>query len=180
VESAKPVTIGRANLDGTGVNRRFITGVTNGCGIAVVGGHIYWTNSGFADSRHVRNAIGRANLDGTGVNQRFIRTVGGPCGLAVYHGHIYWGQSRGASHTRARRRSDAPTSTALPSTTSSSSASTTRHASASPSASPPLLGPRPNREAGRSWLAFGSPGDTCRGGAFRGRDRGRARSGRPT
>jgi hypothetical protein len=94
-ESAKPVTIGRANLDGTGVNKRFITGATNGCGIAVVGGHIYWTNAGFADSRHVRSAIGRANLDGTGVNQHFIRTGGGPCGVAVYHGHIYWGQSKG-------------------------------------------------------------------------------------
>jgi hypothetical protein len=84
-ESYKPATIGRANLDGTGVNKRFITGVTNGfCGIAVVGGHIYWTNGGF---------VGRANLDGTGVNRRFIRTSGGSCGIAVYQGHIYWGQS---------------------------------------------------------------------------------------
>jgi Tol biopolymer transport system component len=84
-ESRKPVTIGRANLDGTGVNKRFITGATNGfCGIAVVGGHIYWTNGGF---------VGRANLDGTGVNRRFIRTQGGACGVAVYQGHIYWGQA---------------------------------------------------------------------------------------
>jgi hypothetical protein len=81
-ESGKPVPIGRANVDGTGVNKRFITGVTNGpCGIAVVGGHIYWTNGGF---------VGRANLDGTGVNRRFIRTPGGACGVAVYQGHIYW------------------------------------------------------------------------------------------
>jgi hypothetical protein len=86
-ESYKPATIGRANLDGTGVNKRFITGVTNGfCGIAVVGGHIYWTNGGF---------VGRANLDGSGVNRRFIRTASGPCGVAVYQGHIYWGQSTG-------------------------------------------------------------------------------------
>jgi hypothetical protein len=86
-ESGKPVPIGRANLDGTGVNKRFITGVTNGpCGIAVAGGHIYWTNGGF---------VGRANLDGTGVNRRFIRTASGPCGVAVYQGHIYWGQSTG-------------------------------------------------------------------------------------
>src|SRR6266508_2970168 len=84
-ESGKPATIGRANLDGTGVNKRFITGVPNGCGIAVAGGHVYWANDG----------IGRANLDGTGVNQRFIRTASGPCGVAVYQGHIYWGQSTG-------------------------------------------------------------------------------------
>jgi hypothetical protein len=88
----KPVPIGRANLDGTGVNKRFITGVTPGCGIAVVGGHIYWTNAGFVKSRY---AIGRANLDGTGVNQRFIRTAGIPCGVAAYQGHIYWGEWTG-------------------------------------------------------------------------------------
>ena len=88
----KPVPIGRANLDGTGVNKRFITGVISGCGIAVVRGHIYWTNVGFVKSRY---AIGRANLDGTGVNQRFIRTAGIPCGIAVYQGHIYWGEWKG-------------------------------------------------------------------------------------
>jgi hypothetical protein len=86
-ESPKPVTIGRAKLDGTGVNKRFITGVPNGfCGIAVAGGHIYWTNGRF---------LGRANLDGTGVNRRFISTPGGACGVAVYRDHIYWGQSTG-------------------------------------------------------------------------------------
>jgi hypothetical protein len=92
-ESGKPVTIGRANLDGTGVNKRFITGVTVGCAIVVVGGHIYWTNAGFTDTP----AIGRANLDGTGVNQHFIRTAGIPCGVAVYQSHVYWGQSTGGS-----------------------------------------------------------------------------------
>jgi len=93
-EGATPVTIGRANLDGTGVNKRFITGVTPGCGIAVVRGHIYWTNGGFVESRY---AIGRANLDGTGVNQRFIRTASIPCGVAVYQGHIYWGEWKGTT-----------------------------------------------------------------------------------
>jgi hypothetical protein len=92
-EWRKPVPIGRANLDGTGVNKRFITGVTNGsCGIAASGGHIYWTTGGF---------LGRANLDGTGVNRRFIRTPSGPCGVAVYQGHIYWTQGTG-SHAHPR------------------------------------------------------------------------------
>jgi hypothetical protein len=60
-ESGKPVTIGRANLDGTGVNKRFITGVTNGfCGIAVVGGHIYWTTGGFVGRAGAGSASGRA------------------------------------------------------------------------------------------------------------------------
>jgi hypothetical protein len=93
VEGATPVAIGRANLDGTGVNKRFITGrPANGCGIAVAGGYIYWTNGGFVKSRY---AIGRANLDGTGVNHRFIRTAGIPCGVAAYQGHIYWGVWKG-------------------------------------------------------------------------------------
>ena len=91
-ESRRPTPIGRANLDGTGVNKRFITGAKAGCGIAVVGGHIYWTNAGFTD----RPAIGRANLDGTGVNHRFIRTAGIPCGIAAYEGHIYWGEWKGS------------------------------------------------------------------------------------
>lgn len=91
-ESGKRVPIGRANLDGTGVNKHFITGVAPGCGIAVIGGYIYWTNGGFVESRY---AIGRANLDGTGVNRHFIRTAGLPCGVAVYQGHIYWGEWNG-------------------------------------------------------------------------------------
>jgi hypothetical protein len=58
----------------------------------VVGGHIYWTNAGFVESRY---AIGRANVDGTGLDQRFIRTAGIPCGVAVYQGQIYWGEWKG-------------------------------------------------------------------------------------
>jgi hypothetical protein len=93
VEGSRPVAIGRANLDGTGVNKRFIPGrPANGCGIAVAGGYIYWTNAGFVKSRY---AIGRANLDGTGVNHRFIRTANIPCGIAAYQGHIYWGEWKG-------------------------------------------------------------------------------------
>jgi len=61
-----PSTIGRANLDGTGVNQNFIMFVA-GQGVAVDSGHIYWTNAGVGV-----NTIGRANLDGTGVNQSFI------------------------------------------------------------------------------------------------------------
>jgi uncharacterized protein YjbI with pentapeptide repeats len=76
-------TIARANLDGTGTNQNFITGVDDPEGVAVDGGHIYWANSGLA-------RIGRANLDGTSKNQNFITTGGGPFGVAVDGGHIYW------------------------------------------------------------------------------------------
>ena len=63
-------TIGRANLDGTGVNQNFITGTSYANGLAVDGNYVYWTNM-------VTGTIGRANLDGTGVNQNFITTAGG-------------------------------------------------------------------------------------------------------
>jgi hypothetical protein len=99
--------IGRANLDGTGVEETFIpvqkssvTGST--CGLAVDRTHIYWDNG-------ATGTIGRANLDGTGAVQDFIVTgsagpgpTGGSgpaatnvthamCGLLVDGAHIYWG-----------------------------------------------------------------------------------------
>ena len=57
--------IGRANLNGTGVNQRFITGASFPDAIAAGSRYLYWTNQ---DS----HAIGRARLNGTDVNQRFV------------------------------------------------------------------------------------------------------------
>jgi hypothetical protein len=99
--------IGRANLDGTGIEENFIpvqkssvTGST--CGLAVDRSHIYWDNG-------ATGTIGRANLDGTGAVQDFIVTGSGGsgptggsgpaatnvahamCGLLVDGAHIYWG-----------------------------------------------------------------------------------------
>ena len=59
--------IGRANLDGTGVNNAFITGATNPDGLAVDGTYIYWANSS--------NGIGRANLVGLAVRRGRARGV---------------------------------------------------------------------------------------------------------
>src|SRR5262245_57372047 len=63
-------TVGRANLDGSGVNPTFITGVSTFSlgGVAVDGAHIYWPD---ADSSFT---IGRANLDGSAPNHHFIAT----------------------------------------------------------------------------------------------------------
>ena len=71
-------TIGRANLDGTGVDQRFITELTgsNPWGVAVNATHIYWSNFAIG-------TIGRANLDGTGVNERLIENLENPTGVAV-------------------------------------------------------------------------------------------------
>ena len=55
--------VGRANLDGTGADQRFIEDV-NPYGIAVDASHIYWPR--------FNTSIWRANLDGTGVDVNFI------------------------------------------------------------------------------------------------------------
>ena len=51
-------TIGRANLDGSGVDQNFISGADEPCQVAVDASHVYWGNLG-------PSTIGRANLDGT-------------------------------------------------------------------------------------------------------------------
>lgn len=58
-------TIGRAKINGTGLNNNFIPGLNSPAGIAVDSKFIYWVERG-------ANRIGRANLDGTGVNASFI------------------------------------------------------------------------------------------------------------
>lgn len=74
--------IGRAKLNGTGVDQSFINADVLG-DVAVDAGHIYWTDR---DTQ----TIGRAKLDGTGVDQSFIETAGFPHKLAVDADHLYW------------------------------------------------------------------------------------------
>jgi virginiamycin B lyase len=76
-------SIGRANLDGTGVNQSFIKTATDGpIGVAVDAQYVYWDNSGVGK-------IGRAFLDGTAADQGFI-TDTDPWGVAVDSQHVYW------------------------------------------------------------------------------------------
>jgi virginiamycin B lyase len=87
--------IGRASLNGTDVNQRFITKVAYGTGIvAIRSGHLYWANlGGLGGAEKGRGTIGRARLDGTDVNQKFIAVPNGPSGvsgLAVNSRYIYW------------------------------------------------------------------------------------------
>jgi virginiamycin B lyase len=73
-------TIGRANLDGSGVNNSFITGARGPCGVTIAGGYIYWANSGYGA---IGTTIGRAKLDGSGATERYITGASSPCGVAV-------------------------------------------------------------------------------------------------
>jgi hypothetical protein len=77
-------TIGRANLDGTGVDPSFITGAAIPYGVAVNDEHVYWSSGA--------GWIGRANLDGSGVDPNFIPTApgGGDAELAIDERHIFW------------------------------------------------------------------------------------------
>src|SRR5437762_13960166 len=88
-------TTGRANLDGSGVNLTFITGLDRPQGMAIDSTHIYWVTA--------LGTIGRANLDGTGVNGAFIIGALGAEGVADDSAHVYWTNSgpKGAGSGRA-------------------------------------------------------------------------------
>src|SRR6185436_412323 len=67
-------TIGRARLDGTGVEHSFVSGTGRSpCGVALDRKHIYWAEQqgGKVGSPNQGGAIGRANRDGSGVNTTF-------------------------------------------------------------------------------------------------------------
>src|SRR5262249_15378166 len=83
-------TIGRAKINGTGLNDNFITGLNNPEGVAVDSKFMYWADRG-------ANRIGRANLDGTGVTPNFVPTVPGAVGIAVTNSGIYWGIDAGGN-----------------------------------------------------------------------------------
>jgi hypothetical protein len=69
-------TIGRPNLDGSGADQNFITGVLLPTGVAVDSAHVYRGDGG-------TRTIGLANLDGTGANPSFITSTAPPQGVAV-------------------------------------------------------------------------------------------------
>jgi virginiamycin B lyase len=76
-------TIGRANLDGTGVNQSFIAASSRPEQVTVNGNYIYWTDFD-------AGTIGRADLDGLAVKQSFITGATNPWGAAVNGQHVYW------------------------------------------------------------------------------------------
>lgn len=75
--------IGRAGMNGTGVDQTFITGLQGVQGVAVNSAGIFWTNTGIG-------SIGRANLDGTGINQNFITGASPSNLMAADADHLYW------------------------------------------------------------------------------------------
>ena len=100
--------IGRAKLDGTDVQGRFITPPGGVQSVAVDSRHVYWVNVNTMSSPTI--SIGRANVDGSDVRQDFIPTAASE--LTVGGGYIYWTEIAGggmgfpSSGTIARAKVD--------------------------------------------------------------------------
>jgi hypothetical protein len=89
--------IGRANLDGTGIDQDFINTGVNPQHPSVDGEHIFWSNKGFNCSNPPPSGctIGRADIDGADAseNQSFITgTAEPPSGTATDGTYVYWGE----------------------------------------------------------------------------------------
>ena len=86
------VSIGRADIDGTELNRSFIDVAGTGTpgDVAVSDGHIYWVAG---------DSIGRSDLDGLNVDPDLITNLTSVKGLTANGGYLFWG---GASIGRAR------------------------------------------------------------------------------
>jgi len=84
--------IARANVDGTGLDPNFITGITSTdppLSLAVEGNYIYFNYDDF----HGNYSIGRANLDGSGLQMPFIQLSGlseSAYEIAADSNYIYW------------------------------------------------------------------------------------------
>ena len=76
--------IGRANLDGSGAEKEFITGINGITGVTVNENHVYWSGGG--------GNVGRANVNGSEVEPHFITGIPGGAvdGVAVNSEFIYW------------------------------------------------------------------------------------------
>jgi hypothetical protein len=91
--SSSESSIGRASVDGGGIEPAFIKTEARVSALAVDASQIYWATE---------RDIGRANLDGGGVEPDFIPLGAGTAdGVAVADGHIYWTVFGGHSVGRA-------------------------------------------------------------------------------
>ncbi len=75
-------TIGRVNLDGSGLKRNFLPGSpASGCALEIRGAYAYWG---------VGRGIARASLDGSEYDPDFVAAAEGVSDIATDASHIYW------------------------------------------------------------------------------------------
>ncbi len=84
---ATPDRIGRANLDGSGVNPNFIT--TGGQQPAGCRRHRQFRDL-LVNNTGLNDTIGHANADGSNPVSNFISTSAGVCGIAADQSFVYW------------------------------------------------------------------------------------------
>jgi hypothetical protein len=92
-ETRPSTAIGRANLDGTGVQENFIA--TTNWGVAVDEAHVWWVaasvQTGLTPGASTWvESIGRSNLDGTGTELVTEPGEVGASAIAVNDTHVYW------------------------------------------------------------------------------------------
>lgn len=93
-------TVGRAALDGGGVNEALVTDIYYGAGVATDGDYVYWGESG---SSPTLASIGRATVDGGEVDHSFqsAATYCGVFGLRATSTDLYWLKSTCSGASRA-------------------------------------------------------------------------------
>jgi len=78
-------TIGRANLDGSGVDNEFVKTEVSPCDVATNGKYVYWTGGEGV------SFVGRAKVSNPVPEDHFIETADDlVCGVAVDSAHIYF------------------------------------------------------------------------------------------
>jgi hypothetical protein len=82
-------SIGRARLDGSGIEEDFVAGLVRPGWVAVDDEYVYWTSPGGA-GKPGEGSIGRARLDGDAPEPSFIVDAGKPQGIAVNGARVFW------------------------------------------------------------------------------------------
>jgi hypothetical protein len=99
--------IGRANLDGSGVDPHFIKAGDSPAGLAIAGDHVYWTHRDLHETStgwRFAYAIGRANVDGSDVNRHLIAVPTAIEGVAANSRYVFW--SSEGEHVIGRAKLD--------------------------------------------------------------------------
>ncbi len=102
--------IGRAGLDGAGVDRTFIAIPDHFCGVAVDPTFLYW-------SRGSVGAVGRVPVGGGTTQDSFVptgTTTGGPCGVATNSQNLFWGNQEAKTIGRSNIDGGLPNPTFIP------------------------------------------------------------------